>query len=90
MINSIPSGKYTIDQKPLYEAAQKLEVSFLAQMLKSAGFGEQRTEFGGGSGEEQFASFYREAQAEALVANGGIGLTEHLFQSLLKRSDHGQ
>ena len=75
--------------RALRQAASKLEAAFLAEMLKSAGLGEVRSEFGGGAGEEQFASFLRQAQAEAIVAKGGIGLSENLFRSLLRRERNG-
>lgn len=71
--------------KALRAAANKLEAAFLAEMLKSAGLGAPRSEFGGGAGEEQFASYLRQAQAEAIVEGGGIGLAENLFQALLRR-----
>jgi Rod binding domain-containing protein len=71
----------------LREAAQKLEANFLAEMLKSAGLGESRSTFGGGTGEDQFSSFLVEEQAMAMVRAGGIGLTEALFQALKERSD---
>lgn len=71
----------------LWEAAQKLEASFLAEMLKSAGFGAARESFGGGAGEEQFASFLRERQAEEIVRHGGLGLAESLFEALKERAD---
>jgi len=71
----------------LRDAAQKLEATFLAEMLKSADFGKPRESFGGGAGEQQFSSFLREAQAEAMVKAGGIGLAEHLFLALKGRSD---
>lgn len=78
------------EQRPLYEAAKKLEASFLAEMLKSAGLGAIESEFSGGAGEEQFASFLRQAQADKIVQGGGLGLAENLFQALLKRqADHG-
>ena len=51
----------------LRDAAQKLEATFLAEMLKSAGLGTPRDSFGGGKGEEQFASFLRDAQAEEMA-----------------------
>jgi flagellar protein FlgJ len=73
----------------LYEAAKKLEATFLAEMLKAAGFGEARDSFGGGSGEDQFASFLVQEQATAMVEAGGIGLAENLFQSLKERESHG-
>lgn len=70
----------------LREAAEKLEAAFLAEMLKASRFGETPSEFGGGIGEDQFASFLRQAQAEGMVRAGGIGLAEQLFESLVRRS----
>lgn len=66
----------------LREAAQELEATFLAEMLKSAGVGETPEAFGGGAGEDQFASMLRLEQARQLAATGGIGLAEHIFHSL--------
>lgn len=71
----------------LRDAAQKLEATFLAEMLKSAGLGTPRDSFGGGKGEEQFASFLREAQAEEMAKSGGIGLAEALFEAMKVRLD---
>ena len=64
--------------------AQTLEATFLAEMLKAAGFGEQENSFSGGSGETQFASFHRQAVAEKIAAAGGIGLAEHIMRSILE------
>lgn len=69
---------------PLHEAAQKLETAFLAEMLKSAGLGQSRSSFGGGSGEEQFSSFLVHAQAEAMTKAGGLGLSEMFLKSLME------
>ncbi len=71
----------------LFEAAQDLEASFLAEMLKSAGFGKPRDAYGGGVGEEQFGSFLRQEQAKEMVKQGGIGLAESLFEALKERAD---
>ncbi len=71
---------------PLRDAAQKLEASFLAEMLKAAGVGEQIDGWGGGVGEDQFASFLRQAQADEMAATGGIGLAESLFEALKERA----
>lgn len=71
----------------LYDAAQKMEATFLAEMLKSAGVGAPRETFGGGAGEDQFASFLREAQAEEMVKAGGIGLAQALFEAMKVRMD---
>lgn len=66
----------------LREASEKLEATFLAEMLKSAKFGETPDEMGGGVGEDQFASFLRQAHADELAKSGGIGLAENLFNAL--------
>jgi Rod binding domain-containing protein len=71
----------------LRQAAEKLEAGFLAEMLKSAGLGQTSDSFGGGAGEDQFASFLVQEQALQMVRAGGIGLAESLFHSLKER-DH--
>lgn len=71
----------------LFQAAQDLEASFLAEMLKSAGFGKPRDAYGGGVGEEQFGSLLRQGQAKEMVKQGGIGLAESLFEALKERAD---
>lgn len=71
----------------LMKAAQKLEASFLAEMLKSAGYGEARESLGGGAGEAQFSSFLVDAQAQEMVQAGGIGLAEHLYHALRDRQN---
>lgn len=76
----------TRDDK-LRDASEKLEASFLAEMLKSAGFGKPPESFGGGEGEDQFTSFLIQAQAEKMVEAGGIGLAEQLFEALKERTD---
>lgn len=67
-------------------AAQQLETTFLSQMLKSAGMGDTQSSFGGGAGEEQFTSFLIDEHAKAITRNGGIGLSEKLFEALLRRA----
>jgi len=66
------------------QAAPKLEATFLAEMLKAAGFGEQENSFSGNPGEDQFASFHRQAIADKIAAAGGIGLSEHFLKSMLE------
>ncbi len=66
----------------LRDAAQKLEASFLAEEGRRAVEG-----WGGGVGEDQFASFLRQAQAEEMARSGGIGLSESLFEALKERAD---
>lgn len=73
--------------KALWDAAKELEASFLSEMLKSAGIGKTPDSFGGGIGEDQFASFLRQEQARSMVDSGGIGLAQSLFEALKERSD---
>ena len=74
--------EYMQNDAKLRDAAHKLEATFLAEMLKAAGVGAPRETFGGGAGEEHFASFLREAQANEMVKSGGIGLAEALFEAM--------
>lgn len=78
---------YVQSDSRLRDAAQKLEATFLAEMLKSAGLGATRQAFGGGAGEDQFASFLREEQARGIVEAGGIGLAQSLFEAMKARMD---
>ncbi|WP_299403155.1 rod-binding protein [uncultured Roseobacter sp.] len=73
--------------KALRDVAEKLEASFLAEMLKSAGLGKTSDHFGGGAGEEQFGSFLVQEQAMQMVKTGGIGLSESLFQALKEKQN---
>ncbi len=66
------------------DAALKLEASFLAEMLKSAGFGKQSNSFSGSAGEDQFAAFQRDAIARHMAQAGGIGLAEHFFNAMME------
>ncbi len=75
------------DDARLREVAEQLEAGFLAEMLKSAGLGATRGEFGGGAGEEHFSSFLIQAQAREMVQAGGIGLAESLFEAMKVRAD---
>ncbi len=84
-----PAGAGDTLDAQLMQAARALEASFLAEMLGHAGLGDTPEAFGGGTGETQFASFLREAQAEKMVARGGIGLAEQLFHTLKERADGG-
>jgi Rod binding domain-containing protein len=68
------------------EVAQALEAQFLSEMLKSAGVGQTPSEFGGGSGEDQFGSFLRDEQAKQLTQAGGIGLAQSLFDAMMEAS----
>lgn len=68
------------------EVATALEASFLAEMLKYTGVGESRGSFGGGKGEDAFASLLVREQANLMAENGGIGLAEQIIDSMMRRS----
>ena len=78
-----PAGR----EAALRAKAEDLEAAFLAEMLAHVGLDAATGGFGGGIGEEQFASFLREAQARAMVDAGGIGLAEQIFRSLSERPE---
>lgn len=74
-------------ERKLRDAAREMEATFISEMLKHARLGETPKDFGGGSGEDQFASFLRQEQARAMAQRGGVGLAETLFQALRERSN---
>ncbi|WP_417250324.1 rod-binding protein [Celeribacter sp.] len=82
-----PKALSSHEAEKLRTASEKLEASFLAQMLKESGFGKTPDFAGGGEGESQFTSFLIDAQAEKIVEAGGIGLAEQIFKSLTERVD---
>ena len=75
------------DDPSLRDAAIALEASFLAEMLKAAGFGKAQEAFSGGAGEDQFSSFLVQEQATRMARAGGIGLAETIFQAMKARAD---
>ncbi len=77
----------TLKEEAVMKVAQDLEATFLSEMLKHTGIGETPEEFGGGIGEEQFASLLRDEQARAMATHGGIGLAEAIFNSLKERAN---
>ena len=83
-----PAGGDDPDRRAaqLMKVAQTLEAQFLSEMLKSAGVGQPPGTFGGGAGEDQFASFLRDEQAKQMTEAGGIGLAQALFESMMAKS----
>ncbi len=69
----------------LRETAKAFEASFLAEMLKHTGLGKSRESFGGGAGEDAFSSLLVSEQAKLMAESGGVGLAEHIFNSLAAR-----
>ena len=73
----------------LMKKARELETNFLSEMLSYTGLDAQKGEFSGGVGEDQFASFLRDAQAKAMVDHGGIGLSQNIFNAMARRDHAG-
>lgn len=71
----------------LMAKAEELEATFLAEMLAHSGLGEMQGAFGGGQGEAQFTSFLRQEQARLIVQQGGMGLAELIFNSMVTAED---
>lgn len=82
-----PFAKVDIHVAEARQAAQKLEATFLAEMLKAVGFGMQTNSFSGGVGEDQFVSFHRQAIADQIAKSGGLGLAEHIFESIVEKNN---
>lgn len=85
-----PTAEPSREDTMLRSAAEKLEAQFLTQMLKATGLGQASESFGGGPGEEQFSSFLVDEYAQAMAAQGGIGLAEMIFHNLKERHDASQ
>ena len=83
-VSPLPTPVARTSLQAAQRAAQKLEATFLAEMLKAAGFGEQVNSFSEGTGEDQFASFHRQAIADKIAETGGIGLSEHFLKAMLE------
>lgn len=79
-----PLNESSVKEARARETSIKLEATFLSEMLKSAGFGLQKNSFSGSAGEDQFASFQRQAIAENMARAGGIGLSEHFFNAIME------
>jgi len=89
--HSLPSNHHRNCEKEneeedtsLRKVAKELEASFLAEMLKYSGVAVPSDSFGGGAGEDAFASFLINQYADQFAGAGGIGLAENIFHSLKK------
>jgi flagellar protein FlgJ len=70
----------------LKQTATEFEAAILTELLQAAGAGQTASDFGGGAGEEQFASFLLRAQVERIAERGGIGLAELALRAMMGRS----
>lgn len=91
---TVPTGPLapatSVRDAAMMEKAKALESAFLAEMLGHAGLdADADSSFGGGAGEQQFASFLRQEEARMMVDRGGIGLAEALFRAMGGRQQNG-
>lgn len=77
-----PMAQPSANKQGVLKAAKDLEAAFISEMLKASGFGKASESFGGGSGEDQFASFLRDAQAKEIARAGGLGLAQHFVLAM--------
>lgn len=85
IVGGRPETPETAERAELREAANALEASFLAEMLRYGGAGRAPEGFGGGAGEAAFSGELVAEQARRIVEAGGIGLADALFESLLAK-----
>jgi peptidoglycan hydrolase FlgJ len=88
-IQPIATPQASTRHDQLMAKAEELEATFLSEMLAHSGLGEMHGSFSGGQGEAQFSSFLRQEQAKLIVQNGGLGLAELIFNSMVE-AEHGQ
>lgn len=81
-------GHSQVPEAALHAKALEMESAFLSEMLGMAGLKASSGAFGGGAGEEQFASFLRDAMATQITQRGGLGLAETIFNALARRAAH--
>lgn len=73
------------DVDALKLSAQKLEATFLAEMLKHTGVAEMPEGFNGGPGEEAFSGFLLQEYSAAISRSKSIGLADQIYRSLVER-----
>ncbi len=80
-----PAASQATAESPLRRQAEAFETVFLAEMLRSGGLGRMGTGLEGGLQESPFEVFWNEALAKALMAAGGLGLSERIEHALAAR-----
>ena len=75
------SGQRPRETAAIRHAAEAFEAAFLAEMLSHAGIARPPEGFGGGAGEDGFASFLTQAYAEKIAATGRFGIAEAIVRA---------
>ncbi len=84
---SAPGARTDPESVSAWAAAQDFEAAFLAEMLKTAGVNTVSSSFGGGAGEDAFASFLTAEYGRLIAKTGGVGIAEHVFETLVQRTE---
>ena len=86
----VGSSRPSVDQStladPLRASAQKLEASFLAEMLKYTGITKMPEGFNGGPGEAAFSDFLLHEYADSISRTRAIGLADQIYRSISERT----
>ena len=80
-------GGQTVNDPALMAVANEFEAVFLTEMLSHTSLGTTSDSFGGGVGEDAFASLLTREWANHMTERGGVGLSERIYQSLVARKD---
>jgi Rod binding domain-containing protein len=80
----IAAPAITADGADLLETARAFESVFISQMLAHSGLGKALSA-NGGFGGEAFSSLLVDEYASKLVARGGFGLAEKVYEQLRER-----
>lgn len=72
---------------PLKSAAERLEATFLAEMLKYSGLHKSGENGLASAGEDQWASFLIQAQADKIASSGGVGLAEAFYKIMMEKAN---
>lgn len=81
----------TNDVERARKTAEEFEAVFLTQMLKPMFDGiKSEAPFGGGQAEKMWKSMQLDEYGKAIAKSGGIGISDAVFNELLKTQEIGQ
>ena len=84
---SLPAASF--DPSQLRKAARDFEAMAIGELLKPMfdTIDQSKGLFGGGAGEAAWKPILVEHMARNIAARGGLGLAEHVYQSLLRMQE---
>ena len=86
--STVQNGQKGIDGQSNYDdiraKAKEFEEVFIADSLKHAKLGMSGFSMGDTTITDTFSTFMNKSIAEIIVSQGGIGLTDHITQSMIK------